>query len=276
MTDNPDDPDDPPDFTPVPLKYYRHDGWTPERQRGFIKVLARCASVPNAARSVGMGAGRIYDLRNHEGAEEFRAAWDDAIQKATGKVHDVLVDHAVNGAPEPVMYGGEQVGEFRRFDHRLMMWLLSHHKPDQFSLAPDNPRALSDERMKSLKQEWRAEWEAEREQESEAAMKEYLEARAKQQQEQETQLHARIEQLRQRMIAIYIAKDPATGEPSRRFDPARASAMELLVYDEVSGGTEGEDGKDLGKEVREEMGFGDRENDDDSRFPMEWASKTLG
>jgi hypothetical protein len=32
-----------PDFAPVPLRY-RHDGWTPERQRGFIEALAatRC------------------------------------------------------------------------------------------------------------------------------------------------------------------------------------------------------------------------------------------
>tara|TARA_R110001592_G_scaffold108798_1_gene304001 strand:+ start:172 stop:981 length:810 start_codon:yes stop_codon:yes gene_type:complete len=259
MTDHPDEPPPPPDFTPVPLKYYRHDGWTPERQRAFIDALAQCGSVPNAARSVGMAAGRIYQLRHRESAEEFRAAWDDAIKKATGNIHDVLVDHAVNGAPEPVMFGGEQVGEFRRFNYRLMMWLLSHHKPDQFSLGPDNAPALSAQRMKSLKKQWRAEWEAERKQKSEAAMKEYLEAKEKHQQEQEAQqaqLHAKIEQLRQRMIAIYIAKDAATGKPSRRFDPAGASPMELLVYDEVSGGTPGEDGKDLGKEVREEMGFG--------------------
>jgi hypothetical protein len=258
MTDDPDEPPSPPDFNPVPLKYYRHDGWTPERQRAFIEALARCGSVPNAARSVGMGAGRIYDLRNHEGAEEFRAAWDDAIRKATGKIHDVLVDHAVNGAPEPIMYGGEQVGEFRRFDHRLMMWLLSHHKPDQFSLAPDH--ALSDQRLKSLKKQWRAEWEAEREQEVETAMADYLEAKARHQQEQQAQLLAKIEQLRQRMIAIYCTKDPATGEPSQRFDPAGASAMELLVYDEVTGGTGGADGEGLGKEIREEMGFPDNQD----------------
>lgn len=260
MTDDPDEPS-PLDFTPVPLKYYRHDGWTPKRQRGFIEALARCGSVPNAARSVGMAYGCVYDLRHREGAEEFRAAWDDAIKKATGKVHDVLVDHAVNGAPEPIMYGGEQVGEFRRFDHRLMMWLLSHHKPDQFSLAADHAPALSDQRMKSLKKQWRAEWEAERKQKVEAAMEEYQQAateRQRDQQLQQEQLHAKIEQLRQRMIAIYCTKDPATGEPSRRFDPAGASAMELLVYDEVSGGTEGADGEDLGKEVREEMGFGKR------------------
>lgn len=263
MTDNPDEPPDPPDFTPVPLKYYRHDGWTPERQRAFIAALARCGSVPNAARSVGMAYGRVYDLRHREGAEEFRAAWDDAIKKATGQIHDVLVDHAVNGAPEPIMYGGEQVGEFRRFDHRLMMWLLSHHKPDQFSLAADHAPALSDQRIKSLKKQWRAEWEAERKQKAEAAMEEFQKAKTKHQQEQEAGLHAKIEQLRQRMIAVYCTKDPATGEPSRRFDPAGASAMELLVYDEVTGGTEGADGEDLGEEVREEMGFGDSGKGDD-------------
>lgn len=28
-----------PDFAPVPRKY-RHDGWTPERQKAFIEALA--------------------------------------------------------------------------------------------------------------------------------------------------------------------------------------------------------------------------------------------
>lgn len=34
-----------PDFTPVPRKRNRYDGWTPERQRGFIEALAELGSV---------------------------------------------------------------------------------------------------------------------------------------------------------------------------------------------------------------------------------------
>jgi len=34
-----------PTFAPVPRKYNRHDGWTPERQRGFIEALADLGEV---------------------------------------------------------------------------------------------------------------------------------------------------------------------------------------------------------------------------------------
>ena len=43
-----------PEFTPVPRKTARHDGWTPERQRAFIEALADTGSVRRAASMVNM------------------------------------------------------------------------------------------------------------------------------------------------------------------------------------------------------------------------------
>ena len=51
-----------PDFTPVPRKY-RHDGWTPERQRAFIAALADTGSVRRAAAMVNMAQTNCYTLR---------------------------------------------------------------------------------------------------------------------------------------------------------------------------------------------------------------------
>ncbi len=42
MTDEPDEPLLP-NFGPVPIKYYCHDGWTLELQHAFVEALARCA-----------------------------------------------------------------------------------------------------------------------------------------------------------------------------------------------------------------------------------------
>ena len=42
-----------PEFEPVPRKF-RHDGWTPERQRAFIAALADTGSVSRAAAMVNM------------------------------------------------------------------------------------------------------------------------------------------------------------------------------------------------------------------------------
>ena len=50
-----------PDFAPVPLRY-RHDGWTPERQRGFIEALADTGCVSRATAIVNMSLEGVYYL----------------------------------------------------------------------------------------------------------------------------------------------------------------------------------------------------------------------
>jgi len=64
-----------PDFTPVPRRCARHDGWTPERQKAFIEALADTGSVSRAAAMVNMSSEGAYYLRRQHGAEEFRRAW---------------------------------------------------------------------------------------------------------------------------------------------------------------------------------------------------------
>ena len=71
-----------PDFTPVPRRRNRRDGWTPERQRGFVAALAETGSVPAAARAVGMTPEGAYQLRRQPGAETFAAAWTAALDAA--------------------------------------------------------------------------------------------------------------------------------------------------------------------------------------------------
>ena len=68
-----------PDFTPVPHRNNRHDGWTPERQRAFIEALADTGSVSRAARMVNMAQANCYTLRRAPGAESFRSAWEAAL-----------------------------------------------------------------------------------------------------------------------------------------------------------------------------------------------------
>ncbi|MFV4725688.1 hypothetical protein ACNJUL_21330, partial [Mycobacterium tuberculosis] len=52
-----------PAFDPVPRHYNRHDGWTPERQRGFIEALLDTGSVRAAAHAVNMTPEGAYLLR---------------------------------------------------------------------------------------------------------------------------------------------------------------------------------------------------------------------
>lgn len=61
-------------FTPVPVRA-RADGWTEERQRGFIRALAQHASVTHAAAAVGMSRESAYRLAARKHARSFVRAW---------------------------------------------------------------------------------------------------------------------------------------------------------------------------------------------------------
>ncbi|MGQ0588597.1 MAG: hypothetical protein ACT4N8_03560 [Sphingosinicella sp.] len=66
-------------FEPVVRKCKRRDGWTVERQRGFIAALARIGNVDFAAHEVGRTSAGAWKLRSDAGGTSFAAAWDGAI-----------------------------------------------------------------------------------------------------------------------------------------------------------------------------------------------------
>lgn len=120
-----------PHFTPVARKY-RSDGWTPERQRAFIEALADTGSVTAAARRVNMASVGAYALRRQPDAESFAAAWEAALDHGVRHLADIAIDRAMNGVPVPIFWRGEQVGEKRWFNDRLLMFILKHHMPARY------------------------------------------------------------------------------------------------------------------------------------------------
>lgn len=123
------------DFTPVPRKY-RYDGWTAERQRAFIAALAETGSVKAACRQINMAATGAYFLRRQPGAEGFAAAWADALDHGVQSLADIAIDRARDGTPVPVFWKGEQVGEKRRYNDKLLMFILRHHLPAKYGTPP--------------------------------------------------------------------------------------------------------------------------------------------
>jgi len=124
-----------PDFTPVPRKY-RVDGWTAERQRAFIDALAATGSVKHAARRINMSPEGAYYLRRQPGADEFRAAWSAALDHGVQNLVDVALERAFEGVAIPIYYKGEQCGEKRWYNDRLLMFLLKHHLPARYDPRP--------------------------------------------------------------------------------------------------------------------------------------------
>ena len=155
-----------PDFTPVPRRE-RLDGWTPERQRDFIEALADTGSVTSACKTVAMSTHGVYQLRRSAGAEEFRAAWQRAVDLGVDRLEDVAMERALYGVKEPYYIQGKEVAERVRYNDRLLMFLLRNRAPDRFGEgrgagAAKGVGAIGEMEKKRLKKEWRAEWEAER------------------------------------------------------------------------------------------------------------------
>lgn len=123
-----------PAFAPVPRKY-RHDGWTPDRQRAFIQALAATGSVTAAAARINMSTEGAYYLRRQPGAEGFAAAWAAALDHGVQHLTDLAIDRATHGTPVPIFWKGEQVGERRRYNDRLLMFILKHHMPARYGGA---------------------------------------------------------------------------------------------------------------------------------------------
>ena len=154
-----------PAFTPVPRQCARHDGWTPERQTAFIEALADTGSVDAACKAVDMSTVGAYHLRRQPGAEEFRAAWQAALQFGVARIEDVVMDRALNGVEEPLYSYGKLIGTRRRYNDRLLMFILRNRAPDRFAEGKrvsgmGGLNAVGQMELKRLKKEWLAEHKA--------------------------------------------------------------------------------------------------------------------
>jgi len=108
-------------FEPVPSVSNRHDGWTRERQRGFIEALARIGIVAWAAEAVGMSRKSAYELLKRAGpGSSFARAWREALAMGRTRARFTAIDRALNGVEIPYFYGGLQRGTRRVYDDRLL------------------------------------------------------------------------------------------------------------------------------------------------------------
>lgn len=113
------EPEDPLVFTPVPITA-RHDGWTADRQRAFIAVLASHGGVAAAARAMGMTPQTARRLRTRPDAESFARAWDAAIEEGRLRAQEEAMRRGLEGYLVPVTRDGRIVGHRRRLDNRLL------------------------------------------------------------------------------------------------------------------------------------------------------------
>lgn len=123
------DPTDPlAGYAPVTLRA-RHDGWTAERQRGFLRALADTGCISEAAHATGITPRSAYRLRNHPQGTAFAAAWDRALQLAAARLMTTAYERAIKGGIREMWKDGKIVAEVREPSDRLLVWLLNRMSP---------------------------------------------------------------------------------------------------------------------------------------------------
>lgn len=182
-------------FAPYVHAAPRRNSITPERQRAFIAELAASGIVTQAARAIGASLEALYKLRNRQGAEEFAAAWELALDRGVARLQDCALERAIQGEERPVVgRSGEVVARWTRYDTGLITFLLRQRRDRHSSgsnykeLRPGHPVY---ERLKR-------EWEEERAREQE----EKLAAMSEADERFLVKLNKRIEHLRNRAIAV--------------------------------------------------------------------------
>ncbi|MHA7818546.1 MAG: hypothetical protein ACX930_02740 [Erythrobacter sp.] len=157
-----------PTFEPVPIKP-RADGWTPQRQRDFIEALADTGSVEAACKHVNMSTVGAYRIRRLPEGASFAKAWDAALDLGVRRLEDVAMERALNGVEEPFYAYGNLVGTRKRYNDRLLMFMLRNRSPERFGNSVTKGggslkglNAVGKMEKRRLKKKWRKQWEAER------------------------------------------------------------------------------------------------------------------
>lgn len=134
---------DPSQYRWVPVRRRpRSDGWTEEKQRRFIEVLADTGLVTLAAKEVGMTRLSAYRLRRAPYAGAFARAWDLARERAGTLIEDIAFERAIEGVEQDNYNAEGELRESKRvYNDRLLTFLLSHLKPERYSREARRARA---------------------------------------------------------------------------------------------------------------------------------------
>ena len=122
---------------------------TDEKADAFIEQLARTGSVTAAAEQVGLGRTQLYERRRTH--KRFAVAWNKALAIGVERLHDDAMRRALEGDERPIVRRGEILGTERRFDNRLLQFLLKAHKPEFNGAVPKVSESEQEAMAKRLK-----------------------------------------------------------------------------------------------------------------------------
>lgn len=109
----------------MPGRGQRHKRWSDTIRDQFLKTLAATLNVKAAARAAGWTPRSFYDRRKRD--EQFRLAWQEAIDEGYVRIEEMLLDRALNGQRKQVVVKGELI-ETIEYSDALALNLLANHR----------------------------------------------------------------------------------------------------------------------------------------------------
>jgi hypothetical protein len=103
---------------------------TPEKEPGFLAVLAATSNVTRACAAVDISRVVMYQHRNER--EEFAKRWDAAKALGVEACEDEVHRRAFEGCDKPVFHNGIECGAIKEYSDTLAIFLLKAHKPEKY------------------------------------------------------------------------------------------------------------------------------------------------
>ncbi len=114
----------------------RPGGWDARKRGLFLRTLKRTKRVADACEAAGMSASAAYYLRSQ--SPRFAAAWEKAlIAGAPPTVISAVLERAVEGWDDPIVYAGKIVAYRRRYSEGLLRDLLRVERAERAARAAD-------------------------------------------------------------------------------------------------------------------------------------------
>ena len=100
---------------------------TPQLLGKFLSILADNGGiVSDACKAVGVARRSIYDKRDAD--PQFKADWEQAVDRGVDILEDEAKRRAAEGTEEPIFYQGEIVATIKKKSDYLMALLLKGHR----------------------------------------------------------------------------------------------------------------------------------------------------
>ncbi len=119
----------------VPIRA-RYDGWSPEKQRIFLEVLATTGRVDLSVKSACMSRESAYKLRRHPLGAGFALAWQAALSLARQQLFDQAYELAMTGSVEQIIKDGVVVAERRKRDPRALFDVVDRIGQSEIAASP--------------------------------------------------------------------------------------------------------------------------------------------